>query len=500
MSIQSHQLNTTLGNELPSSLANSSDQSPRIIIIGGGLAGLSTAVRLAEHNQPVTLIETRQRLGGRATSFVDPKTGDVLDNCQHVLMKCCTSLIDLYDRLGVGGRMTWHDTLYFANAQGHIDVLKPDPLGLPAPLHLTRSMMGFKNLTWPEKIAIGKAVRAIMRIGKAGREQYQNTSFAEFLQAMKQPPGAIKKYWDVVIVSACNEQLDQCSAAYAMQVFQEGFLNHEDSYQMGVSDVPLLDLYDPAEKLIEEAGGKLMLTSGARRFIDDGQRITGVELSSDEVIEGDLFISAVPFDRLGKLASDAMKAQDPRLQQLDQIQVSPIIGIHLFFDAPEGESNPVIDLPHLVLMESPLQWMFNKGIENLNGQTVQHLHGVISGAHDLVDQPADELIAMAVRELRQVLPNLRKVELIHGRAVKEKRATFAVKPGIDAYRPQATGSIDNLILAGDWTDTGWPATMEGATRSGYTAAAAAMDWLSKQHDITPVADLPDRPLYRLLSR
>lgn len=488
--------------------------SSSVIVVGGGLAGLSAALRLAERGIAVTLVETRQRLGGRATSFVDPTTGEVLDNCQHVLMRCCTHLIDLYQRLDVERHIQWHSVFHFAGQNGAIDDLEAD--GLPAPLHLTWSMLRFTNLTWREKLAIARGMWALIRAGTRERRKWHDLSFNAWLEINHQPRSAIDKFWEAIIVSACNETVDRVSTTFAMQVFQEGFLNNDQAYEMGLATVPLLQLYDSAKDRIEQAGGSVMLSTSVEQFTHEHGRITGLKLKNGETRHADVYISAVPFDRLHKLCDEQLRRYDQRLTQLMQLDVSPIIGVHLFLGCPDGR--PIMTLPHIALMESPLQWIFNKGCEfrsfelatsSSNGESrtvktdarhIQHLHGVISAAHQLVDQPAELIMAMALDEIERILPAAKDAELIHARAIKEKRATFSVRPGVNRLRPTTTGNVENLLLAGDWTDTGWPATMEGAVRSGYRAAAAACRQLAhNDHDMI-IPELQPTTLYRWLAR
>lgn len=484
---------------------------PRVVIIGGGLAGIAAAVRLAQMHIPITLVETRKRLGGRATSFVDPTTSQVLDNCQHVVMKCCTNLLDLYQKLGVLGQIEWHKRFYFVDAKGHIDELSADDL--PAPVHMTRSLLGFSSLTWGEKFAISRAMGAMMR---TDREQWADRSFAQWLEAHDQPAGAVEKFWRPVVVGAINEWPERMAANAALQVFQEGFLAHEDAYWMGLATVPLVRLYDEAQRVIEAAGGSVMLGCSAESLtIEQSSNgaaetsITSLKIDGNRSIQGDVFISALPFDRLAKIAPDSLKQSDARLAHLDEFEVSPIIGIHLWLESTPDQ--PVVTLPHLSFMQSPLHWIFNKGYDAEAGG--QHLHGVISAAHDLADQSAAQLADMVVRELNKALPATIDCKVLHSRVIKEKRATFSAKPGIDRIRPAASGSTKNLYLAGDWCASGWPATMEGAVRSGYLAAQAILNDAkikpsndsAKGSDTSAylptglIADLPASLLYRVIS-
>ncbi len=466
-------------------------QSPSVVIVGGGLAGIAAAMRLAGRGMTVTLVETRKRLGGRATSFDDPVTGQVLDNCQHVLMGCCTNLIDLYRRLGVAQQIRWYRRLYFADGQGVIDQLEADDL--PAPLHMTRSLLAFKSLAWSEKAAITRGMLAILRLGPDGRGDLFDTTFSHWLAQHGQPSSVVRKFWSVIVTSALNELPERASAAHAIQVFRDGFLASEHAYVMGLSAVPLVRLYDAARDAVTRAGGKVMLSTSADRFVFDGQRITALRLANGSELAADAFVSTVPFDRLDKLCSSSMRDADPRLTVLKRLTVSPIIGIHMWFENVAGR--PLMTLPHLILTDSPLHWIFNKGHDEAVGG--QHLHGVISAAHDLVDAPADQIIGVVTAEVRKALARRggASARLLHARVIKEKRATFSVMPGIEKLRPQARGSIGNLYLAGDWCRTGWPATMEGAVRSGYEAASTAMRDMNLSSQ-GPIPDLPGGLVYR----
>jgi len=454
------------------------------LIIGGGLAGIASALRLAEAGQSVTLVETRTRLGGRATSFEDRTTNELLDNCQHVLLRCCTNLIDLYDRLGMADQIDWHKRFYFCNAQGQIDEMEADDL--PAPTHLTHSMMNFTGLTWSEKIAISRGMLNVMKLGASGRKKWHHHSFAHWLKENRQPAGAIQKFWACVTISALNEQPQNMAADYALQVFQEAFCANETAYYMGLPKVPLVRLYDAAQHAIERAGGQVLLRTRAQKLCYDQGKITGLQLSDDTQLTAKNYLSSVPFDRLAKLSDNAMLKDDSRLTQLGAFHVSPIVGIHIWF------SHVVMDLPHMALTQSPLHWIFNKGTD---GAGWQHLHGVISAADDLMSLSADDIQKIVVTEMRKVLPKVGNLDPVRHQVIKEKRATFRLAPGIDDIRPQAKGKIDNLYLAGDWTDSGWPATMEGAVRSGYRAAGAVLN----QEDDLLIANLPESLLYQFIS-
>jgi len=262
---------------------------------------------------------------------------------------------------------------------------------------------------------------------------------------------------------------------------------------MGLATVPLVNLYDTAAEVLREKGGTVMLGTSARSISFDGQRVTGVVTATGSV-DASAVVSAVPFDRLDKLVSNSARKADTRLRGLGRFEVSPILGVHLWFD------RPVMTLPHLVLVDAGVHWLFNKGTGT---DGLQHIHAVISAADDWMALSEQQITGKVVADLHRALPGSAGIQPIQARCIKEKRATFAATPGADALRPTAAPApahgpaIDNLYLAGDWCDTGWPATMEGAVRSGYAAAAAIC---RKDGVETPgvVDDVPAGWLARLL--
>jgi len=466
--------------------------SARLVVIGGGLAGIAASVRLAEAGRQPLLIETRKKLGGRATSFIDPRNGEVLDNCQHVVMGCCTNLLDLFQRIDVLEKIGWHDTLHWSRGNGEIDRVKPGML--PPPLHLASSLARLRFLDGPDRKAIRRAMWRLVRGGSRLRVEWAGRTFAAFLHALRQTEHSVARFWDPIITSACNMRVDRCEASYAIQVFQEGFLGNRFASAMGLPDVPLSQLYDPAIDMIEALGGDVVDGISAKGLAFDGRRVTGV-VTPDGMIECSAVVSAIPPDRLDKIVSDTMRRADARLQKLDQFQWSPILGIHLWFD------QEIMDLPHMVCVDPPegVQWLFNKGAD---GRGRQHVHAVISAADEWMDLSEEEIAAKALVDVHRMLPRSRGLAPVEVRTVKEKHATFAAMPGVDSIRPRAFatgmglggGGIANLFLAGDWCDTGWPATMEGAVRSGYSAAAA----VAEDAGLGPLGSLPNGWLARLL--
>ncbi len=452
----------------------------RVVIVGGGLAGIAAAMRLARNGLKPILIESRKKLGGRATSFIDPRTNEVLDNCQHVVMGCCTNLLALYSELGVLDRIQWHGATYWANPPHAHDRLQAG--WFPAPTHFTESFLKLRMLSVGDKVSIARAMWRLIRMGRAGRLAWRGRTFLEFLIETRQTQRACELFWEPIVVSSCNLPCSRVDAPCAMQVMQEGFLSHRFASAMGLSTVPLLSLYDAAQSKIEAAGGSVRLGVSAQSLAFDGRRVTGV-VTDEGLVEGASFVIAVPCDRLDRLCSESMKKADRRLQHLAEIRHSPILGVHLVY------ASPVLNTPHLVLPGRPTQWLFNKGTDS-NGR--QMIHAVISAADDWMEFSESEIARRVHEDVQWACPKAVGLPPHSVRSVKERRATFAAIPGCHDLRPSARadalGGIDNLVLAGDWCDTGWPATMEGAVRSGFTAAAVCIGHGGQEPDL-PIAPL-----------
>lgn len=419
----------------------------RVIVIGGGLAGLAAAAALGGAGHQVDLFEARPFLGGRATSYAHPGTEEIIDNCQHILLRCCVNLLDFYSRLHVADRVEFAREFFFLEPGGRTSRLKAGLL--PTPLHFTESFLASKYLSFGEKIALGRAILALKRDRQTRRDLDQIT-MKQWLDEQRQPPRLVERFWRQVLVSAINEELDRMAASHGFQVFWLGFLARRNAYEMGVPAVPLGDLYS-STAWAALPNVQLHLRMPVERVCMRYGRVEDI-LAGGQLRAADYYISALPFDRIGALL--------PELPlPLEQFEHSPITGIHLWFD------RPVTDLPHGTLLDSPLHWFFNK-----NGG--KYLQLVVSASRDLVPMARNEVIELALRELARYLPAVQTARLEKSHVVKEVRATFSAKPGLESFRPLSRTPIANLFLAGDWTKSGWPATMEGAVRSGYLAAEA----------------------------
>jgi squalene-associated FAD-dependent desaturase len=449
---------------LPPGEGTGRGEGMRVVVVGGGLAGMAAAVALESAGLAVTLIEARKTLGGRAGSFEDPQTGQTLDNCQHVLLGCCTNLIDFYKRTGAFNLIRWEDTIRFIDPRGREHKLKAMK-GMPAPLHLALSGLLFGALTFSERIAMSSAMRAMLRMGIAAREKLENVSFGDWLKQHNQPDSLIDKFYDLVLISALNEQCRLASASYAIQVFQDGLLAHSNGYRVGMPAVPLGKLYErfPCKNV------RLAARMTGLRFT--GNTVTGVELQGGEILEADAVVLAVNYPALDKWIPPELWQADERFAGLEKLQSVPILGAHLWFD------RPILSASHAALMTTPMQWLFAKHDEAGKPGDGSAVHGVISAARDWLAKPKDECLKLFEAQVRATFPHARDAKLLRGVIVIEKRATFSPLPGSDAFRPRqgpGPNGIANLFLAGDYTRTGWPATMEGAVRGGYLAAEAIL--------------------------
>jgi squalene-associated FAD-dependent desaturase len=443
-----------------------------VIVIGGGLAGLSAGVALAEAGWRVRMFEQRPFLGGRATSYVLPD-GEHVDNCQHVTLGCCTNLDDFYRRVGSAGKIRFFDRLLFQDLQGRRGVMKAGLL--PAPLHMTGSFLGFAPLTFADKRSIASAMLDILR-GKgrtADLDEAGGISMMEWLRRRKQTPGAIERFWRVVLVSALDEELDRTDARFGVDVLWKGFLSNRTGYRMGVPVVPLAELYDGCKAEIERRGGEVSLRMPMRAIHFRDGAVTSVEFDGGRQEAADAYVFTVPHEALEELLPAEIKQEEPALAHLEKIRVSPITGVHFWFD------REVMQEPFVTLLETTTQWIFNKtalyGGENGGiREKGQYLQLVISASYELLQKPRQEIIDLCLAEVRQAMPAAREANLLKATVIKEAAATFSPQPGVDRWRPIQQTSIRRMFLAGDWTATGWPATMEGAVRSGYLAAEAVL--------------------------
>ena len=456
-----------------------------VIVVGGGLAGLSAACALAEAGYQVRLLEKRRYLGGRASSYQHPGTGEVIDNCQHVLLGNCVNLTDLYRRLDVSDAIRWFDRLIFLEPGGRRSILEPSVL--PAPFHDMPAFLRAPAFTLADKLAIGRGLSAFI----AGIPSDSEETFAQWLVRHGQSAGAINRFWKPVLVSALNEDPERMSVHYAGKVIRESLLLSPGAGRMGVPTIPLSDLYNRAINYIESRGGEVHLGSAPESFhwSEASQQWT-VEAQGQN-FTGDAMVLALAFEGLRRLLPalpPSPKAHELAID-LGCFEHSPITGIHLWFD------REITDLEHAILLDTTIQWIFNKS--RLRNEPGNYVELVVSASKSLVGMQRQEIIDLALSELAQFFPLVAQAKLLKATVVKEVRATYSIRPLLDRQRASTMSPWPRAYLAGDWIATGWPATMEGAVRSGYMAAEAVSSAAgAAAHFLQP--DLRRTGLMRLL--
>jgi len=467
------------------------DRPARVAVVGGGLAGLSAAVRLVRQGVAVELFEARRRLGGRAGSFHEPHPGPnpgalepnsrvpgpkrsggpdrddapgMTDYGQHVSLGCCTALAEFVDRTGLAETFEPHGRLTFIGPDGWHCTLSAAGW-LPAPLHLLPSLLRFDLLTFAERWHLIRVMWAMTRLEPSGpplrfgpgTRQGDDESVGQWLRRHGQSSRAIDRFWSPVLVSALGETLDHASLRLSRKVIVDGLLASRRAYEMQIPRLPLAEIFDRRLGCwLESRGATIHRLARVARIEGDSRRARSIVLRDNRPIEFDAIILAVPWDCVAGLLSPELLAAMPELKQLETITPAAITTVHLRYD------RPITDLPHAVLVGRLGQWLFAK-----SGNRYQV---VVSASHRLVDCSRDELGRRIERELAEVFPAAASAKVLHRRVVVQPRAVFSACPGIESLRPPQATPIKNLALAGDWTATGWPATMESAVRSGRAAA------------------------------
>jgi zeta-carotene desaturase len=436
-----------------------------VLVIGGGVAGISAACALADGGLAVRLVERRGYLGGRASSYRHPGVDDVIDNCQHVLFGCCTNLIGFYRRIGVDKKIHWTRSMTMIEPGGRRSRLGPS--WLPAPMHGLPSLLAAKAFTRADKIALMRAFSTFLRTNPKGSSA---ELLGEWLRRNGQTEGAIDRFWRIVIASALNADLDEIALPYAAKVIRELFLNSAEAGSMGMSTVPLSELYAGAARFLSERGGEVVFNAGVEGAHWDEETSQWTIATRAGEFVADFLVLALPFEAMAKLLPRMPPAEgaDALAQKIEHHRHWPICSVHLWFD------REITDLEHAVLLDRTIHWMYNKSRlqPDRNGKG-SYLELVISASREFAALSRNEAIDLALSELKEFFPAVAEAKLEKAALVKEVRATFGVPPGIDEFRPEARSAPwPNCVLAGDWAATGWPSTMESAARSGHLAAEA----------------------------
>lgn len=455
----------------------SSTQPPHTLVIGGGLAGISAALWLGRHGKPVTLVESKRRLGGRAGSFAvsNPEKSDeeqVVDYCQHVGMGCCTSLKQLISWLDQEEHWDEHSQLHFYGPTGNYQRLSALPL-LPAPLHLASWLVRWPGLSWRDRISVA---RGLLKIGglRINGELDQLVAL-DWLREHGQSSRAIQHFWSTIVVSALGEETSKVSMAAVCKVLQDGFMKNRSSFHLLVPNRSLNFLFNEGAALqLRQLGVQVLCSQKVESVSSEHDRFR-VRFNNDMHLMCDAVVLAVPWHQLPHIqlpSPDICSTNGAPIAP--KLNASPITGIHTWWD------RAWLPTPHAAIVGRLCQWVFEKpsnaASEAARDDSERHYYQiVVSASHNLTARDAGDLGQRIEEDLHQVFPLSRDARLLKYKAVTDPQAVFSITPGLNAERPETQTSVRGLYLAGDWTNTGWPATMEGAIRSGFAAAEAASE-------------------------
>lgn len=451
-----------------------------VVVIGGGFAGLSAGVALAEAGFRVAVLERKPKLGGRAYSFTDPEGGDSVDNGQHVLMGCYTQTLDFLKKIGTYDKLVFRDRIEMEMIapDGKRGRLKAGPL--PGPLHMAWALMRYGMLTMGERSSVLIAGARMMAMRRIQRKRLESSTVAVMLRDLKQSGHACECFWYPLAIATLNEEPDKASAALLAEVWGRAFFGRRRDSAFVYSKVGLSELYcQAAEDFIHERGGMVASRMGVETLEMDGGHTVGcVRLRDGRKLEAANFIAAVPNGALLAMLPEEIQAQS-FFARLAELKPSPIICVHVWLD------RDVTDCPFVGFIGTTTQWLFNKReiLDHNAGEPGGYLSFVISGARALVERSNEDLLDQVMDDLHRMIPSSREAKLIKALVIKEKQATIAPNCESHQLRPTAATPINNLFLAGDWIQTGLPATIESAVVSGRAAAAAVQNRVGR---ISPV--------------
>lgn len=442
-----------------------------VIVIGAGAAGLAAAAALVESGSKVTLLERKPYVGGRAYSYEHPALHEVVDS-QHVLLGCCTNLIHFSQQVGSFDKIRWYDEQTFLEPNGRSSTIALS--GLPAPLHFAPSFIHASMLGLKDKLAIARGLTEFLR----GFPDDDTESVEQWLKRSKQTEMAVRHFWNPILMATLNDRVTHCSTRYAGKVFHELFVKSSTGGRLGIPTVPLSEFYAAAARFIESCGGSVHLRASVESLAQqpDGRwRAT----TSTASYTADAVILALPFEQTQRLLPsihlnepNSAKEIAPSVvlePKIKHFEHSPFTSILLWYD------RQITDLDHAWLLDTTIEWFFHKSrIRRYAPEKGSHVELVIAGSKAQLDQGREEILFSALKELEVFFPAVKQANLLKSGILKEARATFSVTPNLDRDRPRQATQWPGLYLAGDWTATDWPATMEGGARSGRLAAGAVV--------------------------
>jgi zeta-carotene desaturase len=429
---------------------------PDVVVIGGGVSGLTAAVDLSSHGFSVLLVERKQHCGGRTYSFVHKETGDEVDNGQHLMMGCYRSTLKFLTTIGALSTVTVQKNLSVAFQHSERGLFRLEAVSLPAPLNILVGLLRLKSLTFSQRLSL-------LRVG--GALFFARPS--EWLAQLHQPEENKKYLWDILAIGTLNDSPSVVSAALFVKVLQSAFLGRRVNSSMiilkkGLSAV----LIDPAISFLTQNRSAVLTNTSVNHVVIKEGSVVGVVLSSGKTVSTRAVISAVPYFDAPGIFREGTNGQLSGLQTPETFVSSAIVTVHLWFD------RNFVEEEFVALLDSPIHWVFNKSkMYGKREGEISYLSLMISGAATFVEKEKEKIVALAVSELSRFYPRCAEAMLIHSLVIKEKRATFSPRVGVERFRPSHTTSVKNLFLAGDWTDTKLPATIEGAAQSGYACSA-----------------------------
>jgi squalene-associated FAD-dependent desaturase len=440
--------------------------SGEIIVVGGGVSGLAAAVSLASHGQAVRLLEQSPKLGGRCYSYADDATGDTVDNGQHVLVGAYHETLRYLDLIGTRAHLREYRSIPFFRDGGGVAGL--DLGEVPAPFHLLNAVAGYGHLSIGEKAGVLRVGMFLRSARRMKDDRLRAMSVEEWLDSLGQSDGIRACLWHPVCISVMNERPRQASAFLFASALRATFLGSAADARMLIPAVGQTELYvGPAKERIAAAGGEVVTGAEVAGIDFDNGRVSAVRLASGALIPARAVIASVPPQALLRILPGATASGAP-FAGIAAFGVSPIVSVHLWFD------RETLSLPFVGLVGRRTQWLFDRR-RILGGVSGGHpVSAVISAAYDEVDLSKEELVSIVREDLGAVAPGSREARLLSSVVIKEKRATFSATASSERLRPGVRTPVGGLYLAGDWTDTGLPATIEGAVASGFRAARAVL--------------------------